>query len=119
MRPHLLPQTQQQSSASAEESPTLSSLHEVEPTQALAFLKDETLHTGAQLYGKVSDWDRGAKNSEAVQARHADWDDGDRIGAWRGLSAVQAALVGTREQLDNCHEQVRPACAFLCRFPAF
>ncbi len=109
---------QQQSSASAEESPTLSSLQKAEPTQALAFLKDETLQTVAQLSGKVFEWDRGAKDSMTGRAGHVDWDDDDRIGAWRGLSAVQAALVGTREQLDHCHEQVAPACPSLSRFSA-
>ncbi|KAK9851669.1 hypothetical protein WJX84_010088 [Apatococcus fuscideae] len=34
------------------------------------------------------------------------WNDSDRIGAWRGLTAVEAALAGTREQLDHCHYQI-------------
>ncbi|KAK9832908.1 hypothetical protein WJX74_001466 [Apatococcus lobatus] len=38
----------------------------------------------------------------------AAWGASERIGAWRGLTAIEAALAGTREQLDHCHDQVRP-----------
>ena len=38
----------------------------------------------------------------------AAWGAQERIGAWRGLTAIEAALAGTREQLDHCHDQVRP-----------